>query len=102
MKDISHYRFFQSLTALPFIDAIYLYGSRARGDGDDWSDIDLAIYCPNATSTQWDYVQQVLHTQEILVPIPATRYDTLIEVGFKAQIDKDKKILFERVRHDNT
>lgn len=96
MKDITHYRFFQSLTALPFIDAIYLYGSRARGDGDDWSDIDLAIYCPSATSTQWDDVQQAVQTQEILVPITATRYDTLIDAGFKAHIDKDKKELFSR------
>lgn len=96
MQDVTQYRFFKDLCAFPFVDAIYLYGSRARGDGDDWSDIDLAIYCPNATPTQWDHVVQIVQTQEILVPITAARYDTITDAGFKAQIDKDKKELFNR------
>lgn len=95
-QDIAQYAFFEKLKALPFVEAIYLYGSRARGDHDDWSDIDLAVVCPKATSEQWNEVQAAVETEELLVPITVARYDTLTDEGFKAQIDRDKKELFAR------
>ncbi|HEV2916259.1 MAG TPA: nucleotidyltransferase domain-containing protein [Candidatus Babeliales bacterium] len=45
-QDIHGYQFFKKLIALPYIEKIILYGSRARGDTRDRSDIDLAIECP--------------------------------------------------------
>ena len=92
--DITSYGFFAKLKALPFVEAIYLYGSRARGDHDDWSDIDLAVLCPKATREQWDEVRDAVATEELLVPITVTRYDTITDTGFKAQIDRDKKELY--------
>lgn len=93
-SDITSYGFFVKLRALPFVEAIYLYGSRARGDHDDWSDIDLAVSCPNATREQWDEVRDAVATEELLVPITVTRYDAVTDTGFKAQIDRDKKELY--------
>ena len=93
-SDITSYGFFVKLRALPFVEAIYLYGSRARGDHDDWSDIDLAVLCPNATREQWDEVRDAVATEELLVPITVTRYDAITDTGFKAQIDRDKKELY--------
>lgn len=92
--DITTYDFFARLKALPFVEAIYLYGSRARGDHDGWSDIDLAIVCPQATRAQWGEVQAAVETEELLVPITVARYDTITDAGFKAQIDRDKKELY--------
>lgn len=94
--DITAYDFVAKLKALPFVEAIYLYGSRARGDHDDWSDIDLAIVCPSATPSQWGEVTGVVETEELLVPITVARYDSITDLGFKAQIDKDKKELYRR------
>jgi predicted nucleotidyltransferase len=94
--DITAYAFFAKLKALPFVEAIYLYGSRARGDHDDWSDIDLAVVCPSASPTQWHEVTEAVETEELLVPITVARYDTITDAGFKAQIDKDKKELYRR------
>ena len=93
-SDITSYGFFVKLRALPFVEAIYLYGSRARGDHDDWSDIDLAVLCPKATREQWDEVRDAVATEELLVPITVTRYDAITDTGFKAQIDRDKKELY--------
>lgn len=42
------YQFFKKLTELPFIDEILLYGSRARKDNAERSDIDLAVVCSRA------------------------------------------------------
>lgn len=95
-SDISSYRFFKQLTQLPFVEAICLYGSRARGDADDWSDIDLAVICPQASSTDWATIQDVVNKQELLIPVNVTRYDALNDIGFKAQIDAHKKELFSR------
>lgn len=39
--------------AFDFIDEICLFGSRARGDNKERSDIDLAIVCPRASDTDW-------------------------------------------------
>ena len=41
--DISNYNFFHQLKLLPFVQKIYLYGSRAKGDSTPSSDIDIAI-----------------------------------------------------------
>lgn len=42
---LTDYHFLQQIADLPFVDAIYLFGSRARGDHRERSDIDLAILC---------------------------------------------------------
>jgi predicted nucleotidyltransferase len=34
-------------------EAIVLFGSRARGDADDRSDIDLAVKAPRASDEEW-------------------------------------------------
>lgn len=93
-SDITSYGFFAKLKALPFVEAIYLYGSRARGDHDDWSDIDLAVLCPTASDREWAEVQCIVETEELLVPVTVTRYDAITDTGFKAQIDKHKKEMY--------
>ncbi len=40
---VTDYQFFKKLCALPFIEQIWLYGSRARENNKSRSDIDLAI-----------------------------------------------------------
>jgi predicted nucleotidyltransferase len=94
---ITDYRFFHEITALPFVDAVYLFGSRARGEADDWSDIDLAIACPNATAQQWQDLRAMLaRVEEILVPVHVTRYDGAYDGPLRAHINTHMQVLFER------
>ena len=89
--------FFKKLRALPFIDEIWLYGSRARGDNGDRSDFDIAIICPNATHQDWHTVQGIIDEADTLYAIDCIRFDTLSEDDkFKNEILKDKKVLFKR------
>ncbi len=52
MDKILQYKFLESLKSLPFISEIWLFGSRARMDNQERSDIDLAILCENASKEE--------------------------------------------------
>jgi predicted nucleotidyltransferase len=57
---IENYKFFGSLSSLPYVEKILLYGSRARGDNQERADIDLAIVCPNATRKNWLELMEII------------------------------------------
>ena len=88
--------FFQRLCALPFVNAIYLYGSRARGIHNRYSDYDLAIDCPLATVSEWNDIIELLAEAPFIDKIDAVRYDALEAGLLKEQIDKYKKVLYVR------
>lgn len=94
--DITRYRFFAELKALPFVEAIYLYGSRARGDNFLRSDFDLAISAPEAEAVEWRRVAEILEQSDTLFTCDITRYDTLEEGTFKQRIDRDKVLLYSK------
>ena len=45
--------FLNPVAALPWVERIWLFGSRARGDHHARSDIDLTVECPQATTDEW-------------------------------------------------
>lgn len=100
-RDITAYAFFRALTALPFVEAIYLYGSRARGDNQARSDIDLAVLCPAATDEQWAEIQAIVDQEQAdtLLGVDLKRYDTLPDDRFKSRLDRDKQVLYQRQEH---
>ena len=75
MQSVLPYRFIDDLKALPFVQAIYLFDSRARGDARPRSDIDLAIQCPGATIQQWQQVLNVVEQADTLLAIDCVRLD---------------------------
>jgi len=69
------YRFVDRIAALPFVDAVWLFGSRARGDAAPTSDIDLAVACPRATPAQWHEILGIVEDADVLLPIDCVRLD---------------------------
>ncbi len=94
--DIAAYKFFEKLTTLAFVEAIYLYGSRARGDVRNSSDIDLAILCPRASGEEWLKVVDIIDEADTLLKIDCLRFDTLGDERLKKEIERDKVVLYER------
>lgn len=88
------YRFFEALIELPFVEALYLYGSRARGDFDEWSDIDLAISCPRADEGQWRQIIDIAENADILVDVECTRLDHVKDEIFAQEITRDMVELY--------
>ncbi len=95
--NIKQYIFYYDLRSLPFVEAIWLYGSRARQDNIERSDIDLAILCPQATEEEWRKIQEIIENANTLLHIDIVRFDALSENDkIRYNILKDKVVLFER------
>ena len=89
------FNFFQELKKQPNIEEIWLYGSRARGDFSDRSDIDLAILCPSATSEEWMKIEEILDSADTLLKIDGLRFETLpASDTLRKNILKFKKVLY--------
>jgi nucleotidyltransferase substrate binding protein (TIGR01987 family) len=100
--DIKKYRFFNILVKLSFIDQIWLYGSRARKDNSERSDIDLAIVCPKANDSNWLQVREILENADTLLKIDCIRFDLLSENNpLRQAIIKQGECLFMRQEEEN-
>ncbi|MEY4464013.1 MAG: hypothetical protein RLZZ81_984 [Pseudomonadota bacterium] len=97
MSNIKEYSFFINLTKLPFIEEIWLFGSRSRGDNHERADIDIAILCPNANQDDWHQVLDIIDDADTLLKIDCVRFDTLNDDDkFKQNINNFKKILYKK------
>jgi predicted nucleotidyltransferase len=93
-KDITDYKFVKQLKALAFVEEIWLFGSRARGDNQDRSDIDIAVICPKATDNDWLLVLGIIEEADTLLKIDCVRFDTLQEDDpLKSNILRFKTVL---------
>ena len=100
MKDILLYKFFEKLKALKFVDEIWLFGSRARGDNGSRSDIDLAIICDGATDNDWIKLTDIIEDADTLLKIDCIRFaKELIDPTLYQNILKDKKVIYVK-KHD--
>jgi uncharacterized protein len=93
-REITEYEFFKKLKALPFIEKIVLFGSRARGDNMPRSDIDLAIWCPTATRYDWLKVVDIIDDADTLLKIDCVRWDAETDPRFRENIEKYQKVLY--------
>jgi len=94
---VINYRFINKIANLPFIDEIWIFGSRARLDHSERSDIDLAIICPTATNQDWHKVLELIDNSDTLLKIDCVRFDQLSTTDpLKNNILKFKKILYNR------
>ena len=94
---LNDYLFLRQIAALPFVDAIYLFGSRARGDHRERSDIDIAILCPKANENDWQSILELIDDADTLLPIDCIRLDQESQnSALRLQIEQDKKLIYER------
>jgi predicted nucleotidyltransferase len=85
----------KDLSRFPSVEKIILYGSRARGDADERSDIDLAVVCPNATDREWVDIWCVVDDAKTLLSIDLMRLDKASE-AFRKNVLREGKVLYER------
>jgi nucleotidyltransferase substrate binding protein (TIGR01987 family) len=92
------YPFLKKIFALPFVQEVWLFGSRARGDGADSADMDLAFVCPEATAEDWQSLLSIVEEQnDTLVSVDAIRFDQLNpQEKLRENILKQKKILYQK------
>jgi predicted nucleotidyltransferase len=96
-KPLTEYRFFKTLVSRPFVEAVYLFGSRARGQSRDNSDIDLGVLCHRATDAEWDELKSMVKgNQELLVKVDIARLDRKTEQPFLSHVIRDRALLYIR------
>lgn len=94
---LTDYHFLQEIAALDVVDAIYLFGSRARGDNRERSDIDIAVLCPRATKKDWLSILNIVENADTLLMIDCIRLDEEPTTSpLYQQIAKDKQLIYER------
>ena len=76
------------------INKIILFGSRARGDNTERSDIDIAVYGGDYDHFYWD-VKEKIHS---LLMFDIVQADELISEELKQEIEKDGVIIYEKAR----
>jgi nucleotidyltransferase substrate binding protein (TIGR01987 family) len=100
MSLLYSYQFLKKIMNLPFIEEIWLFGSRARGDSHERSDLDLSIICPKATDAEWEQVLEIVEGADTLLKVDVVRFDQLKEdEKIKENILRFKKILYQRENH---
>jgi len=82
-------------SAHPEVAKVIVFGSRARGDADERSDIDLTIVAPSATPRQWLDVVFALEDMDTLLSIDVVRWAEASS-ALKARIIAEGKVLYER------
>ncbi len=89
---LNDYIFLRKIAALPFVDAIYLFGSRARGGHRERSDI--AILCPTANENDWQSMLELIDDADTLLLIDCIRLDQEGQNStLRLQIEQDKKLI---------
>ena len=88
-------RLIAQLRQFPEVRRIYLYGSRARGDADPRSDIDLAVSCPRATPEAWLRIHAAAEDAQTLLLIDLVRLEEVSD-PLRTRILTEGRILYDR------
>ena len=78
----------------PEIQSIMLFGSRAHGDNDELSDIDIAVKAPRLSEMNWLlFAEQVENKLDTLLKIDLVLYDQASE-ALREQINQRHEVLY--------
>lgn len=96
-SNVTRYEFFRAIAELPFVDKVVLFGSRARGDHEEHSDIDLAVLCDVASDDDWLEVLDCLQEDRIdtLLKVDCVRFDQC-DAALQENVLTEGVVLYEK------
>jgi predicted nucleotidyltransferase len=77
------------------VSRVILFGSRARGDQNVRSDIDLAFDARDLSDSEWIAILNLLEETPTLLKIDAVRYNDASD-DLQTQIDQQGIVIYER------
>jgi uncharacterized protein len=78
------------------IDKAVVFGSRARGDYKKTSDIDLAIFSSNISSTKLNLLRDDIDTLDIIYKVDVVHFESLNKEGIIKNIENEGVIIYSR------
>ena len=89
------------LGRIPSVENVILFGSRARGNNWERSDIDLAVICPDASWSDWAKMTDVIDEAPTLLKIDLVRFHDASE-SLQEEILLEGVPVYEREKEDQT
>lgn len=83
------------VAALPDVAAAIVFGSRALGDADERSDLDLALSCPGVSARRWFAIAEAVEAADTLIRIDLVRLEDA-PPALRDEIHRTGRILYER------
>jgi len=71
----SAWQFLEDITRYKFVEALILFGSRALGDHEDRSDVDVAVCGRSITRLQWARIRDDAYSAQSLYWISLVHFD---------------------------
>jgi predicted nucleotidyltransferase len=71
----SAWQFLREITRNDFVEALILFGSRAFGDHEDRSDVDVAVCGRSITRLQWAMIRDAAYRAQSLYWISLVHFD---------------------------
>lgn len=75
------------------IEKVILFGSRARGDNSEKSDVDLAVYCNENIS---EFIEEIEEKVPTLLEFDFSEMNKIEDEFFIEQVEKEGIILYEK------
>lgn len=85
----------EDIGARPEVDSVTLFGSRARGDFEPRSDVDLAVDAPGLSVREWLELTRLAEECQTLLSIDLVRLDEA-PAGLRRRILEEGVVLFAR------
>ena len=79
----------------PGIDAVWMYGSRARGTQRHESDIDLAVDAEGLDASQFVRLKGQIEDLELIYRLDVVHLQGVISEDFRGRIMRDRKIFWQ-------
>jgi predicted nucleotidyltransferase len=98
---LEHFHFLDAIAELPYVEAIYLFGSRARGDYWKNSDIDLAIKYSDDDEWHRKVVKVIVdEISDTFFHIDLVDYnDKNLNTEFRNMIEREKVAIYETLQN---
>lgn len=82
------------LRGFPLVEAVWLFGSRARGDAAPRADIDLAVACPAAGVREWLDMTEAAQ-EDTLLKVDLVRLEEA-PAELAARVRAEGRLVYER------
>ena len=96
LSERSYKELIQILDSVPEVEEALIYGSRARGDFDHASDIDLSLSGRNLTKRSLRVLNDKLYDSHIPFFFDTHIFEDIRNPKFKANVLRDGQLLYKR------